>query len=116
MKATRFLIATALLGGLAAPASAKIRILSSLDDFASIAGAVGGDNVESAALAKGYQDPHFVDPKPSFILQLSRANLLIAAGLELENGYLPPLHDSSRHAQIHPGGEGKPRPSPRRHI
>ena len=106
MKATRFLIATALLGGLAAPASAKIRIFSSLDDFASIAGAVGGDNVESAALAKGYQDPHFVDPKPSFILQLSRANLLIAAGLELEIGYLPPLIDQSRNADIHPGGKG----------
>ncbi|PYT07819.1 MAG: zinc ABC transporter substrate-binding protein, partial [Acidobacteria bacterium] len=68
MRATRFLITTALLGGLAAPASAKIRVVSSLDDFASIAGAVGGDNVETVALAKGYQDPHFVDPKPSFIL------------------------------------------------
>ena len=106
MRATRFLITTALLGGLAASASAKIRVVSSLDDFASIAGAVGGDNVETVALAKGYQDPHFVDPKPSFILQLSRANLLIAAGLELEIGYLPPLIDQSRNADIHPGGKG----------
>ena len=61
--------------------------------------AIGGDRVETFALAKGYQDPHFVDAKPSFVLQLSRADLLIVAGLELEIGYLPPLLDQSRNAQ-----------------
>src|SRR5215471_5922537 len=90
----------------AAPALAKVQVVSSLQDFASIAQSIGGDRVETMALAKGYQDPHFVDAKPSFVLQLSRADLLIVAGLELEIGYLPPLLDQSRNDKIHPGNPG----------
>jgi zinc/manganese transport system substrate-binding protein len=90
----------------ASPAFAKLRVVTSLQDFASIADSVGGDRIETFALAKGYQDPHFVDAKPSFILKLSRADLLIVAGLELEIGYLPPLIDQSRNDKIHPGSSG----------
>ncbi len=104
MKRFLFVVTALLLA--AAPAGAKIRVVSSLDDFTSIAEAIGGDRVETFALAKGYQDPHFVDPKPSFVLKLSRADLLIAAGLELEIGYLPPLIDQSRNEKIHPGNVG----------
>jgi zinc/manganese transport system substrate-binding protein len=94
--------------GLAAPAtaSAKVNVVSTLQDFASIASSVGGDRVDAFSLAKGYQDPHFVDAKPSFIVRLSRADLLIVAGLELEIGYLPPLVDQSRNDKIHPGNAG----------
>jgi zinc/manganese transport system substrate-binding protein len=95
--------ALALAGG---SAHAKVRIVTSLQDLASIADAVGGDRVTTMAIAKGYQDPHFVDAKPSFIVQLSRADLLIVAGLELEIGYLPPLVDQSRNAAIHAGSPG----------
>jgi len=80
--------------------------VTTLEDLASIAQAVGGDRVETFSLAKGYQDPHYVDAKPSFVLRLSRADLLIVAGLELEIGYLPPLVDQSRNAAIHVGGPG----------
>jgi ABC-type Zn uptake system ZnuABC Zn-binding protein ZnuA len=90
----------------AAPARATVKVVTSLQDFASIADAVGGKRVETFALARGYQDPHFVDPKPSFVLKLSKADLLIVAGLELEIGYLPPLIDQSRNEKIHPGGTG----------
>jgi len=90
----------------AAPAFAKVQVVSSLQDFSSIAQSVGGDRVETFALAKGYQDPHFVDAKPSFILKLSRADLLIVAGLELEIGYLPPLIDQARNDKIKPGSRG----------
>jgi zinc/manganese transport system substrate-binding protein len=90
----------------AAPASAKLKVVSSLQDFASLAESVGGNRVETFALAKGYQDPHFVDAKPSFILKLSNADMLIAAGLELEIGYLPPLIDQSRNDKIRPGSRG----------
>ena len=90
-----------------APAfAAKLNVVSTLQDFASIADSIGGNRVETYALAKGYQDPHFVEAKPSFIVRLSRADLLIAAGLELEIGYLPPLIDQSRNARIHPGNPG----------
>src|SRR5437773_2498143 len=86
----------ALLAATTGDALAKIQVVGSLQDFASIAESIGGDKVEVTALAKGYQDPHFVDPKPSLVLKLSRADVLIAAGLELEIGYLPPLIDQSR--------------------
>jgi len=87
-------------------AFAKLLVVTTLDDFSSLADSIGGDKVETVALAKGYQDPHFVDAKPSFILRLSRADLLIVAGLDLELGYLPPLIDQSRNAAIHPGNRG----------
>ena len=90
----------------ASPATAAVRVVSTLQDFASIADAVGGRRVETFSLSRGYQDPHFVEPKPSFILKLSRADLLIVAGLDLEVGYLPPLLDQSRNAKIRPGGPG----------
>jgi ABC-type Zn uptake system ZnuABC Zn-binding protein ZnuA len=90
----------------AAPAFAALKVVTSLQDFASLADAVGGKRVETFAIAKGYQDPHFVDPKPSFVLKLNRADLLIAAGLELEIGYLPPLIDQSRNEKVHPGSRG----------
>jgi zinc/manganese transport system substrate-binding protein len=92
----------------AAPAEAakKIRVVTTLSDLASLAETVGGDRVEAMSLAKGYQDPHFVEPKPSFILKLHDADLLIVAGLELEIGYLPPLLDQARNEAIRPGGKG----------
>ena len=95
-----------LLAAMPAAAGAKLRVVTSLQDFASIAQALGGDRVETMSLAKGYQDPHFVDPKPSFVLQLSRADLLIVAGLDLEAGYLPPLLEQSRNRNVQPGGRG----------
>jgi zinc/manganese transport system substrate-binding protein len=99
-------LALALAGFPVAPAFAKVKVVTTLQDLASLADAVGGDRIETFALVKGYQDPHFVDAKPSFILKLSHADLLIAAGLELEIGYLPPLLDQSRNATIHPGSPG----------
>jgi zinc/manganese transport system substrate-binding protein len=87
-------------------AFAAIKVVTTTEDLASLAREVGGDKVQVDALAKGYQDPHFVDPKPSFILQVSRADLLIAVGRELEIGWLPPLISSGRNAKIQPGAAG----------
>lgn len=95
------------LAALPGPALAKkLQVVTSLSDFASLATTIGGDRVEALSLAKGYQDPHFVEPKPTFILKLSNADLLIVAGLELEIGYLPPLIDNARNEKIRPGGRG----------
>lgn len=104
MKRITLLAFLALLFG--RPASAAVRVVTSLQDLASLAEAVGGKRVEAFSLAKGYQDPHFVEPKPSFVLKLSRAQLLIVAGLEMEIGYLPPLLDQSRNPKIRPGASG----------
>src|SRR5262245_35689312 len=96
-----------LLLALAAPsASATVHVVTSIQDLASIAESVGGKRVDTFALSRGYQDPHFVEAKPSFVLKLSRAGLLIVAGLELEIGYLPPLLDQSRNEKIRPGTPG----------
>jgi zinc/manganese transport system substrate-binding protein len=67
---------------------------------------VGGDHVSVEAIARGYQDPHYVEAKPSFILKLQRADLLVVVGRELEIGWLPPLVQQSRNAKIQPGGPG----------
>jgi len=101
-----FFLAFALLAAAGGRASAIVRVITTIPDLASIAASVGGKRVETLALSRGYQDPHFVEPKPSFILKLSRANLLIVAGLDLEVGYLPPLLDQSRNGKIRPGSPG----------
>lgn len=106
MKPLRCLFAFLILAATGAAAQAKLNVVTTLQDLASIAQSVGGDRVEATSIAKGYQDPHFVDAKPSFVLKLSRADLLVVAGLELEIGYLPPLIDQSRNRKIQPGSNG----------
>jgi len=89
-----------------ANAFAAINVITSTQDLASIVKEVGGDRVTVESLAKGYQDPHFVEAKPSFILKLNRADLLVAVGRELEIGWLPPLITQSRNSKIQPGSLG----------
>jgi len=107
MRALKLLLCTAaVVAGLASPAFAAVKVVATTEDLAAIAREVGGDRVEVTALAKGYQDPHFVEPKPSFILAVSRADLLVVVGRELEIGWLPTLITSSRNAKIQPGAAG----------
>jgi zinc/manganese transport system substrate-binding protein len=92
---------------IAAPqAEAAINIIATTSDLASLVAEVGGDKVTVEALARGYQDPHFVEAKPSFVLKLNRADLLVVVGRELEIGWLPPLITQSRNAKIQPGADG----------
>jgi zinc/manganese transport system substrate-binding protein len=88
------------------PALAKINIVCTLPDLCDIAKNVGGPHVETKSLSKGYQDPHFVDPRPSFTLKLAKADLLIHAGLQLEVGWLPRLITGSRNGDIVTGALG----------
>ncbi|HXH07776.1 MAG TPA: metal ABC transporter substrate-binding protein [Vicinamibacterales bacterium] len=97
--------AVLLLAGTAA-ASAAVNVVATTEDLAALTREVGGDKVTVDALARGYQDPHFVEPKPSFILKLNRADLLVVVGRELEKGWLPPLITQSRNARIQPGARG----------
>ena len=89
------------------PAQAKkLRVITTLTDLASLTQEIGGDKVDVEALAKGYQDPHFVEPKPSFLLKLRSADLLISVGLDLEIGWLPPLITQSGNGKIQVGAPG----------
>ena len=89
-----------------AGAQGKLNVVTTTEDLASITREVGGDRITVEAIAKGYQDPHFVEAKPSFILKLQKADILIVVGRELEIGWLPPLIQQSRNAKVQPGGEG----------
>jgi zinc/manganese transport system substrate-binding protein len=107
-------LAAAALGSVlltAAPARAALNVVTTTQDMASIAQEVGGDKIKVTPLAKGYQDPHFVEAKPSFVLILNKADLLIVVGRDLEIGWLPPLITQSRNAKIQPGSAGYLDPS-----
>ncbi len=93
--------------GAAPPFMAKLNVVATTPDLASLARAIGGDLVEVKALAKPTEDPHFVDAKPSHIVTLNRADVLIEGGAELELGWLPPLLESSRNAKIAAGAPGR---------
>lgn len=87
-------------------AAKKLKVVTTLTDLASLTQEVGGDKIDVEALARGYQDPHFVEPKPSFLLKLRNADLLILVGLDLEIGWLPPLITQSGNPRIQVGGNG----------
>jgi len=110
MKVHRFMIAAVVLAAtwLAAPlASAKkLNVVTSTTDLAALAQEVGGDHITVESIAKGYQDPHFVEAKPSFLLKLRNADLLISVGLQLEIGWLPPLITQSGNPRIQVGAPG----------
>ncbi|MGH8639111.1 MAG: metal ABC transporter substrate-binding protein [Burkholderiales bacterium] len=98
-------LAVVLSGG-ATAARAEINVMTTTQDLASIVQEVGGDKVRVESIAKGYQDPHFVEAKPSFILKLHSADLLVVVGRDLEVGWLPALITQSRNAKIQPGASG----------
>lgn len=85
----------------------KLSVVATTPDLAAIAQAIGGGAVDVKALAKPTEDPHFVDPKPSHIVTLNRADALIEGGAELELGWLPPLVESARNARIAAGAPGR---------
>jgi zinc/manganese transport system substrate-binding protein len=84
----------------------KLSVMTSTTDMATLAQEVGGDRINVESIARGYQDPHFVEAKPSFLLKLRQADLLISVGLQLEIGWLPPLITQSGNPKIQPGATG----------
>src|ERR1041384_4702928 len=87
----RFFIAAALALGMLMPTTAaakRLNVVTSTSDMAALAQEVGGDKISVQSIAKGYQDPHFVEAKPSFLLMLRQADVLISVGLDLEIGWL----------------------------
>jgi zinc/manganese transport system substrate-binding protein len=106
MKIKALLFVAAVLTASTVNAQGQLKVITTTADLASIAGEIGGDRITVESLARGYQDPHFVEAKPSFILKLQKADLLIAVGRELEIGWLPPLIQQSRNSRIQPGAQG----------
>ena len=83
-----------------------VKIVTTTTDMKSIAELVGGNKVSVSSIATGYQNPHFVDPKPSYIINLTKADLFVTVGLDLETGWSPQLLSSSRNTKIQKGAAG----------
>lgn len=86
--------------------SKPLSVVTTTEDLAAIAREVGGDRVRVTALCKGYQDPHFVDAKPSYMVQLKKAALFVQVGRDLEVGWAPGLLNGARNPRILPGAPG----------
>src|SRR5687767_11367450 len=90
----------------AAPLQAQLRVVTSTTDLADIAREVGGSKVRVTHVSEGYQDPHFAEAKPSFVLQLRNADVFAFVGLDLEIGWMPLLIQGARNPKVSPGGSG----------
>ncbi|HET9011310.1 MAG TPA: metal ABC transporter substrate-binding protein, partial [Gemmatimonadaceae bacterium] len=87
-------------------AQAQLKVVTSTTDLYDIAKAVGGNRITATHIGEGYQDPHFIEAKPSFVLQLRNADVWAFVGLDLEIGWMPLLLDGARNPKIRPGGSG----------
>jgi zinc/manganese transport system substrate-binding protein len=103
----RFFFASLFSIVVAVSAHAKLNVVATLPDFGSLAREIGGDKVTVTVLAKPTEDPHFVDARPSFVVQLRTADVLIEGGAELEIGWLPPLLQNARNPKIDVGKPGR---------
>jgi zinc/manganese transport system substrate-binding protein len=107
MKSLIQFIGLATLLAAASPAQAKLNVVATLTDYGAIAVEIGGDKAKVTTLAKGTEDPHFVDARPSFIRVLNQADVLLEGGAELEAGWLPTLVNGARNPKILPGAPGR---------
>lgn len=100
--------ALVVLGALVAPdtAGAQLKVVTSTTDLHAIATAVGGSRIKATHIAEGYQDPHFVEAKPSYVLQLRDADVFAFVGLDLEVGWMSLLLEGARNPKIAPGRTG----------
>src|SRR4051812_13864678 len=87
-------------------AHAELKVVATVPGLAAIAKEIAGSNASVRSLTRASQDPHFVDARPSLVLELNRADLLLAVGLELEVGWLPTLVTGARNPKIMPGSKG----------
>lgn len=85
---------------------AKLNVVTTITDLRAVAEEVGGEFISVESIAKGTQDPHFIEAKPSFMVKVSRADLLVSVGLDLEVGWLPSLIHGARNPKIVRGKMG----------
>src|SRR5436305_1221554 len=90
----------------ASVAEAKLNVVATTADIGAIAKEIGGSAIELTTLGKPTEDPHFVDAKPSFIVKLNHADVVVEGGAELEIGWLPALLDQARNEKLMPGALG----------
>ena len=84
------------LGGFA---NEKLNIVTTIPDFADFARNIGGDRVSVTSLMRGDQDPHAVEPRPSMVMQVKKADVLIRVGMDLDL-WVESLIDASRNPKV----------------
>src|ERR1041384_2865598 len=85
---------------------AQLKVVTSTTDLYDIARAVGGNKITATHIGEGYQDPHFIEAKPSFVMQLRSADVWAFVGLDLEIGWMPLLLQGARNPKLDPGRPG----------
>src|SRR5574338_891795 len=114
MSTYRFVTAVAFAASISAGAplsgrsnvAAQLKVVTSTTDLYDIAREVGGTNIVATHIGEGYQDPHFIEAKPSFVLQLRNADVWAFVGLDLEIGWMPLLLQGARNPKLQPGQTG----------
>jgi ABC-type Zn uptake system ZnuABC Zn-binding protein ZnuA len=106
MRIRSIIIIAMLLGNISIVNAGTIKVVTTTTDLRSITELIGGNKVSVSSIATGYQNPHFVDPKPSYIISLSKADVFVTVGLDLETGWSPLLLTSSRNNKIQKGAGG----------
>ena len=92
--------------GIPSIVDAKLRVVVSYNYIADIVKKIGGEEVVVTPLSKGYKDPHYITPRPSFIAKMRKADLLIINGGQLEIGWIPPILKKANNPRINPGNKG----------
>lgn len=100
------LFAIMLLTLAALPAQADLKVFATVPEWAALAREIGGDKVQVYAATTAFQDPHRIEAKPSLLAQARQANLVVAAGADLEIGWLPLVLRDSGNAAIQPSQPG----------
>lgn len=91
--------------GVAAEEERPLKVVATLSTFADLVQAIGGEHVEVATIASPQFNPHFIEPKPSDVLKVKRADALVHAGLDLEL-WRGPLLDAAGNTRVFPGEPG----------
>lgn len=89
-----------------ASAAQPLVVCATVPDLGDLVREVGGEDVRVTTFAKGTEDPHFVEAKPSFVKALHEADLFVQVGMELELGWVPALLAQARNADVLPGASG----------
>lgn len=103
----RLALSAAVVLGSSLPAGATLNVVATTSEYGALASQIGGAKVAVTTIAKATEDPHFVDARPSQIVALNRADILIEGGAELEIGWLPPLLEGARNGKILSGAPGR---------
>ena len=101
-----FLVFALLVSSAASYAGDKLKVVATIPDLADIVREIGGDRVEVSTICKGLENAHLVTPKPSHLVAMSRADMLVQIGLSLETAFVPGLLEGAQNERIQPGKPG----------